>query len=108
MLLHTISDDTIVSSKNLRGYGKYVSCEPIMDSQVNNKQSNHEAKIYSCNQCSYNAKKKDHLKTHIQAKHEYLRFLCNVCDYTFSGEKNLKRHNKQRHKEFMYNCDQCS
>ena len=30
----TISDDNIVSSKNLRGYGKCVSCEPIMDSQV--------------------------------------------------------------------------
>ena len=71
------------------------------------KDSTHESKLYSCDQCEYAATTSSSLKRHKESKHEGIRYPCDQCEYTATTAGNLKEHKKSKHEGITYPCDQC-
>eukprot|EP00092_Neocalanus_flemingeri_P038580 GFUD01042009.1.p1 GENE.GFUD01042009.1~~GFUD01042009.1.p1 ORF type:complete len:241 (-),score=48.30 GFUD01042009.1:69-791(-) len=52
---------------------------------------------YKCDRCNYVAKRKDHLKPHVQAKHDGIQFPCDMCSYKATFSQHLNRHKRNQH-----------
>ena len=54
----------------------------------------HAGRMFSCNQCEYQAKRKSHLDTHQQSLHMGIKFRCQQCDYQTTNKSTLAVHAK--------------
>ena len=63
--------------------------------------------MYPCGQCSYKAKEKGHLLTHVRSKHEGLRFPCDQCENKATQKYILLTHMRSIHEGVKFQCDQC-
>ena len=52
---------------------------------------------HACPHCPYEAKKKEHLKIHIQSVHDGIKYPCPHCDYRATTKGSLKRHIQRKH-----------
>ena len=70
----------------------------------------HLGKRHKCDQCDYEAKYIHSLKLHISSKHEGLIFKCQLCDLNYSRNGHLKRHMQAVHEkcERKHKCPKCS
>ena len=70
-------------------------------------QSTHERIFYPCDHCSYEAIRKDHLKSHDETVHKAIRYSCDQCKYICSRKERLKQHMVVTHEVYIEN-DQVS
>ena len=68
----------------------------------------HEGAYYFCGQCSYEAKKKDYLKWHVDPYHEGGCFICDQCSYMATRKGELKQHVESHHDGVYYNYNKCN
>jgi len=92
----------------------HINDEPILEtttSQVFRNSSSSivdvQKKKHKCQQCDYQAIRKDSLNVHVQAKHGGLKYPCQQCDYQATYEKDLKKHIESIHEGIKYPCQQC-
>ena len=52
---------------------------------------------FHCTQCDFSAKRKSHLKDHVDAVHDNVRYPCDQCDVVYTSKANLKKHKLSRH-----------
>ena len=52
---------------------------------------------YPCNQCSYQASRKNDLSTHFKSIHEGVKYPCNLCEFETTHKGNLSTHKKVKH-----------
>ena len=67
---------------------------------------NHED-MYTCYQCDFTAKQRNHLKVHVDSNHDNVRYICDQWDYTATQKDQLKYHVESNYVETRNNCDQC-
>ena len=63
--------------------------------------------MYTCYQCDFTAKQRNHLKVHVDSNHHNVCYICDQCDYTATQKDQLKYHVESNYDETRYNCDQC-
>ena len=64
-------------------------------------QSTHERIRYPCDHCSYEAIRKDHLKSHDETVHKAIRYSCDQCEYICSRKERLKQHMVVTHEVYI-------
>ena len=64
-------------------------------------QSTHERIRYPCDHCSYEAIRKDHLKSHDETVHKAIRYSCDQCKYICSRKERLKQHMVVTHEVYI-------
>eukprot|EP00092_Neocalanus_flemingeri_P040985 GFUD01044628.1.p1 GENE.GFUD01044628.1~~GFUD01044628.1.p1 ORF type:complete len:366 (+),score=59.07 GFUD01044628.1:43-1140(+) len=64
--------------------------------------------FFQCDQCSYKAKQRVHLKCHVESAHLGIDYSCDLCDFKTKWKNRLKTHKKSIHKEGGYPCPFCS
>ena len=58
--------------------------------------------------CTYETKKRSHLKEHIEAVHgEKKKYECSICDARYTGRKALKEHMQAIHDGKKFSCSIC-
>ena len=67
-----------------------------------------DKKSFQCQQCHYQASRKDHLKSHVQVKHEGIKYPCKQCDFKAVTKSHLQQHMKSKHEGIVYPCHQCN
>ena len=67
-----------------------------------------ENNMLSCHICSYAAKLKSNLKSHIRQVHDKMIVKCDICEKQFSNETTLKEHIKLSHLGKLLECKDCS
>lgn len=91
-------------SKNIHESRRF-NCQ-IKTSDMSNLK--HEGVRYSCDICTYKARRKGDLKWHKESNHKGVRYTCDRCDYMVSQLGTLKRHKESIHKGIRYSCDICN
>ena len=61
----------------------------------------------TCDQCEYQATRKECLTVHIQSKHDGVKYPCGQCEYQATHPSNLTRHVRSIHDGMKYTCNQC-
>ena len=64
--------------------------------------------LFQCDQCSYRAKQRVHLKCHVESAHLGIDYSCDLCDFRTKWKNRLKTHKKSIHKEGGFPCPYCS
>ena len=64
-------------------------------------QSTHERIFYPCDHCSYEAIRKDHLKSHDETVHKAICYSCGQCKYICSRKERLKQHKVVTHEVYI-------
>ena len=64
-------------------------------------QSTHKRICYPCDHCSYEAIRKDHLKSHDETVHKAIRYSCDQCEYICSRKERLKLHMVVTHEVYF-------
>ena len=68
----------------------------------------HEGIRYGCEQCSYKATRRDHLKNHVLSQHDkILSYECDNCKQKFCDNRSLKNHILTKHEKKTYKCNLC-
>ena len=82
---------------------------PFKNTDKNVEKSHQEMQIvwHSCDQCTYKAKRKGNLKTHVESIHEGLCYSCDHCGYRSTRKDSLACHVKSEHEGICYSCDKC-
>ena len=57
--------------------------------------------LFPCDQCSYQANRKQNVQQHIQTKHQGARYICGSCEKDFSKPSHLSRHKKNVHSNII-------
>ena len=100
--LERLADKRINGSKIvndcLRRYGTLI---------VKDVEENKSERKFPCQQCEYQANKKDHLKNHVESKHGEEIFSCPQCDLKTTANDYLRRHVRSKHKGIEYQCQEC-
>ena len=100
--LERLADKRINGSKIvnecLRRYGTLI---------VKDVEENKSERKFPCQQCEYQANKKDHLKNHVESKHGEEIFSCPQCDLKTTANDYLRRHVRSKHKGIVNQCQEC-
>ena len=67
----------------------------------------HEKVKYNCVKCDSQFTQKCHLNSHIKVKHEGIRYKCKHCDYVTTVKPRLKNHTQAQHDGVLYHCKHC-
>ena len=95
--------------------GDYQQCE-YCDHQSPNREALrkhrvnwHEPPKFQCPQCSFKARTKPNLKTHVDTVHNdnRVQYSCDQCSKIFYSRKGLLSHKQSFHKGIRHTCEQC-
>ena len=65
-------------------------------------------KQHSCQQCDYQVARADSLQIHIESIHEGIRYPCHQCEYTATQRSNLQKHIMSKHDSIkQFTCQHC-
>ena len=53
---------------------------------------------YRCEECDYQANRKQGVDSHVKMKHMGIKFMCRECEYKAGTQQGLKMHKRSVHK----------
>ena len=62
---------------------------------------------YRCEECDYQANRKQGVDSHVKIKHMGIKFMCDECEYKAGSQQGLKVHKRSVHKNLFFECEQC-
>jgi len=94
-------DESSIDNLKECGYdGSLLSINmPKIQRQINGK--------FSCDQCEYEAVRRDDIKRHKDSVHLGLKYKCNECTIEYCSEYQVKAHINSVHNGILYDCNLC-